>query len=328
MFEGPGEHKITDLEWCEARQWQDAAGNLLVHAAIDTPKGRIDKTCGFSRAKRGWISTSASIGKIGGAAACGSAISPCCRDAFDWETLTLVTHNGGKESETFALAGETVDHGAPVSFLVFVLPGAWDDGRVGGIGRCEKPHPHRNRPADGAADGAVAASPRGGEACSANWRSRHSNWTRRANPHLTKKGRGVSGLALKPSSQTQFVKHVLQGSLQKKGLSIHGAGRSQDHSARDTTRRPDLARIHPALARPQREIGAGHRRHGLVRQTFRQDGDREIQAAPGHHLQPRRTQAVRDAAAVPDGTVSFMRFFIGDVRDRDRLELACATSTM
>ncbi|HEY0282457.1 MAG TPA: hypothetical protein VGC27_07530, partial [Rhizomicrobium sp.] len=39
-------------------------------------------------------------------------------DAFDWSRLSLTTHNGGKDPETFALAGETVDHGAPVSFLV------------------------------------------------------------------------------------------------------------------------------------------------------------------------------------------------------------------
>jgi hypothetical protein len=39
-------------------------------------------------------------------------------DAFDWPTLSLTTRNGGKTSETFALAGHDVDHGAPVSFLV------------------------------------------------------------------------------------------------------------------------------------------------------------------------------------------------------------------
>ena len=39
-------------------------------------------------------------------------------DAFDWTKLSLTTHNGGKEPETFALDGCEIDHGAPVSFLV------------------------------------------------------------------------------------------------------------------------------------------------------------------------------------------------------------------
>ena len=39
-------------------------------------------------------------------------------DAFDWEKLSLTTHNGGKDCETFSLKDSLVDHGAPVSFLV------------------------------------------------------------------------------------------------------------------------------------------------------------------------------------------------------------------
>jgi hypothetical protein len=39
-------------------------------------------------------------------------------DAFDWDTLSLTTHNGGKDLETFCLKDQIVDHGAPVSFLV------------------------------------------------------------------------------------------------------------------------------------------------------------------------------------------------------------------
>jgi hypothetical protein len=39
-------------------------------------------------------------------------------DAFDWRELSLTTHNGGEEPETFALNGFEIDHGAPVSFLV------------------------------------------------------------------------------------------------------------------------------------------------------------------------------------------------------------------
>jgi hypothetical protein len=39
-------------------------------------------------------------------------------EAFDWEKLSLTTHNGGKDCETFLLKDSLVDHGAPVSFLV------------------------------------------------------------------------------------------------------------------------------------------------------------------------------------------------------------------
>lgn len=118
VFEGPGEHKITDLEWCEARHWQNRHGDRLVGATIETAKGTIEKTMCFRAAEPrvdfdlvfhwdDWGRGSLRLGHI--------TLLP---DAFDWERLTLVTHNGGKGSETFALAGENVDHGAPVSFLV------------------------------------------------------------------------------------------------------------------------------------------------------------------------------------------------------------------
>ena len=118
VFEGPGEHKITDLEWCEAHCGQGAHGDQLVRATIETSKGRIEKTMRFRATEpqvdfdltfhwEDWGRGSLRLGHI--------TLLP---DAFDWDRLTLVTHNGGKESETFALAGESVDHGAPVSFLV------------------------------------------------------------------------------------------------------------------------------------------------------------------------------------------------------------------
>jgi hypothetical protein len=117
VFEGPGEHKITDLENCDARVWtQD--GDTFAFARIDTPKGPIEKTMRFvSGAPRvefdvtfhwaDWGRGSLRLGHF--------TLLP---DAFDWSKLSLTTHNGGKTSETFALAGHDVDHGAPVSFLV------------------------------------------------------------------------------------------------------------------------------------------------------------------------------------------------------------------
>ncbi len=117
VFEGPGEHKITDLENCEARVWtQD--GDTYAFARIETPKGPIEKTMRFLGQEprvefdvtfhwADWGRGSLRLGHF--------TLLP---DAFDWSKLSLTTHNGGKTSETFALAGHDVDHGAPVSFLV------------------------------------------------------------------------------------------------------------------------------------------------------------------------------------------------------------------
>jgi Glycosyl hydrolase family 57 len=117
VFEGPGEHKITDLENCEARVWSED-GDTFAFARIETPKGPIEKTMRFLGNEprvefdvtfhwADWGRGSLRLGHF--------TLLP---DAFDWPTLSLTTRNGGKTSETFALAGHDVDHGAPVSFLV------------------------------------------------------------------------------------------------------------------------------------------------------------------------------------------------------------------
>lgn len=118
VFEGPGEHKITDLEWCHAEEWQNENGDCWLRASIETPKGLIEKSMRFCASEPRvdfdllfhwpiWGRGSLRLGHI--------TLLP---ETFDWDELTLVTHNGGKIPETFSLAGETVDHGAPVSFLV------------------------------------------------------------------------------------------------------------------------------------------------------------------------------------------------------------------
>jgi hypothetical protein len=117
VFEAPGEPKITDLEWCEA-QVSESAETTSVTAAIDTPKGRIDKTLTFfAREPRVEFDLTFHWGHWGrGSLRLGHfTLLP---DAFDSAALSLTTHNGGKVSETFSLNGATVDHGAPVSFLV------------------------------------------------------------------------------------------------------------------------------------------------------------------------------------------------------------------
>ncbi len=118
VFEAPGEHKVTDLEWCEPRRAVAANGDVIVQAMIATANGPIEKTLRFAHDApridfditfrwKDWGKGSLRLGHF--------TLLP---DAFDRTTLSLVTHNGGADLERFALAGQTVEHGAPVSFLV------------------------------------------------------------------------------------------------------------------------------------------------------------------------------------------------------------------
>jgi hypothetical protein len=118
VFEAPGEHKVTDLEWCEAHRWRDVSGDELASARIETSRGAIEKIIRLhAREPRidfdvtfhwnDWGKGSLRLGHV--------TLLP---DAFDWEKLSLTTHNGGKDCETFSLKDALVDHGAPVSFLV------------------------------------------------------------------------------------------------------------------------------------------------------------------------------------------------------------------
>ena len=118
VFEAPGEHKITDLEWCEAKVTSGENGDAVASARIETPRGPIEKTMRFHASAprvdfdlafhwRDWGRGSLRLGHV--------TLLP---DAFDWTKLSLTTHNGGKEAETFSLKGTDVEHGAPVSFLV------------------------------------------------------------------------------------------------------------------------------------------------------------------------------------------------------------------
>src|SRR6185503_18107105 len=96
----------------------EADGSVVVRGTVKTPKGPIEKTLRFHADKPqvdfdltlhwdDWGRGSLRLGHF--------TLLP---DAFDWTTLSLTTHNGGKVSETFSLAGESIEHGAPVSFLV------------------------------------------------------------------------------------------------------------------------------------------------------------------------------------------------------------------
>ncbi len=117
VFEAPGEHKLTDLEWCEAHIAADANGDVLAHARIDTARGTIEKRLRFCAGSPrvefdlsfDWPDWSKGVLRLGH-----FTLLP---DAFDAGALELVTCNGGA-AERFPLTGQRVDHGAAVSFLV------------------------------------------------------------------------------------------------------------------------------------------------------------------------------------------------------------------
>ena len=119
VLETPGEPKLTDLDWAATRLARDAVtGDVIVVGIVETPRGPIEKNLRFHAARARvdfdlvfhwarWGKGSLRLGHV--------TLLP---EAFDWNTLALTTHNGGKNPETFALADRAVDHGAPVSHLV------------------------------------------------------------------------------------------------------------------------------------------------------------------------------------------------------------------
>lgn len=117
VFEAPGEHKITDLDWCEARIEKQQNGDTIAHASVDTPKGRIEKQMRFHGAQRRidfdisfhWTDWGKGVLRLGHI-----TLLP---DAFALDRLRFATTNGGSR-ESFLLHGRTIDHGASVSFLV------------------------------------------------------------------------------------------------------------------------------------------------------------------------------------------------------------------
>ena len=138
VFEAPGEHKVTDLEWCDARLQTDTDGAVIVEGRIETPKGAICKRLRFAADRPridfdltfDWLDWGKGVLRLGH-----FTLLP---DAFDLSRLTLATCNGGGP-ERFALADARIEHGAPVSFLVssshgFGMTEGWaeiGDGRTG-----------------------------------------------------------------------------------------------------------------------------------------------------------------------------------------------------
>lgn len=119
IYEVPNAPKVTDLCPVTPRlQRDEETGDLIVSAQIATPLGPISKEVCLSsttsmlkcRLTLGWTKWAQGSLRLGNL-----TLNP---QAFDHSTLYYRTHNGGRTAETFPLHGETVDHGAPVSFLV------------------------------------------------------------------------------------------------------------------------------------------------------------------------------------------------------------------
>ncbi|MBV9542333.1 MAG: glycoside hydrolase family 57, partial [Alphaproteobacteria bacterium] len=117
VFEAAGEHKVTDLEWCDATSWTTGNGDRFIRACTETSKGMIEKIMRFAASEPRvdfdltfhWDDWGKGVLRLGH-----FTLLP---DAFDPD-LTFTTHNGGSVAETFQLSGQRVEYGAPVSFLV------------------------------------------------------------------------------------------------------------------------------------------------------------------------------------------------------------------
>jgi hypothetical protein len=117
VFEAPGEHKVTDLEWCEARIEKLDDGGMIAQARTPTLNGVINKRMHFHGDRRcidfditfeweSWEPGSLRLGHF--------TLLP---DAFRLDRLRFATNNGGGR-ESFSLTGQHFDHGNSVSFLV------------------------------------------------------------------------------------------------------------------------------------------------------------------------------------------------------------------
>ncbi len=79
VFEAPGEHKVTDLEWCETHVWRSPEGDVFASANVETPKGPIAKTLRF-HAKQPRVDFDLTFDwNDWGKAACVSGTSRSCR---------------------------------------------------------------------------------------------------------------------------------------------------------------------------------------------------------------------------------------------------------
>lgn len=117
VFESPGEHKITDLNPVEPSVRHTADG-VIISGTVSTQLGDVEKAWTIDDAKGEvqlsyrirWPETTIGSLRLGHV-----TLLP---GGFDLNDLELATHNGGREMETFRIAGNELDHGASVSALI------------------------------------------------------------------------------------------------------------------------------------------------------------------------------------------------------------------
>ncbi len=119
VFEAPAQHKVTDLGAAVDVTWEDdGAGGVIVHGTVPTALGPVKKELRIG-GERGGVGLSFELEwqtkPIGSLRLGFVTLLP---GAFDDASLFYRTHNGGRDAETFPLAGRVVEHGAPVSALV------------------------------------------------------------------------------------------------------------------------------------------------------------------------------------------------------------------
>lgn len=119
-----GQPKWTDLAHTEPEARTDPeTGALILRSVLPTPGGQAIKLIEIARDEPK-ITMRYTLPPLNGAAGTlrlgNITLLP---EAVDAETLYFETHNGGVRPERFALAGETIDHGEPVSFLVSASAG-------------------------------------------------------------------------------------------------------------------------------------------------------------------------------------------------------------
>ena len=118
VFEAPGEPKVTDLEWATTRIERVPDGSMRVLGEITTPQGPIRKLMTF-HADSPQIDFDLEFDwQNFGRGSLRLAHVTLLGEAFDDGSLSFAAHNGGRTPDRFALKDQTVEHGAPVSFLV------------------------------------------------------------------------------------------------------------------------------------------------------------------------------------------------------------------
>jgi len=118
VFEAPGEHKVTDLEWATTRMEHLADGTVRVLGEIATALGPIRKLMTFHGQSPRIDFDLEFDWQNFGRGSLRLAHVTLLGEAFDEESLSFAAHNGGHAPDRFKLKNQSVEHGAPVSFLV------------------------------------------------------------------------------------------------------------------------------------------------------------------------------------------------------------------